>query len=81
MVQGLTNPQIAKTLGISVATVKRHIAHIMMKLNCTNRAHLAARLIQDAIVSLPGGAPATPMESAGLLPYTPAYATATEGAG
>ena len=43
--QGLSNKQIARTLGISIATVKDHLHRILTKTGCGNRAALAAAYI------------------------------------
>ena len=40
--RGATNPEIARTLVMSVNTVKTHIAHMFSKLDITSRAELAA---------------------------------------
>ena len=40
--QGLQNSEVAKQLGLSLSTVKRHVQSAMTKLNAQNRAHLAA---------------------------------------
>ncbi|WP_216216802.1 ATP-binding protein [Amycolatopsis aidingensis] len=40
--QGLTNRQIAKRLAISQRTAETHVAHIMTRLDLTNRAQIAA---------------------------------------
>lgn len=36
---GHTNPSIARTLGISVHTVKNHVEKIVEKLSANNRSH------------------------------------------
>ncbi|GHH88701.1 hypothetical protein GCM10018793_69290 [Streptomyces sulfonofaciens] len=41
LVQGLTNQQIARALGISVHGVKRHISNLMLKFDCSNRTEVA----------------------------------------
>ncbi len=39
---GLTKAEIAKELGLSVNTVKKHISHVLTKNNLKNQVHLAA---------------------------------------
>jgi DNA-binding NarL/FixJ family response regulator len=41
LVQGLTNQQIARALGISVHGVKRHLSNLMLKFDCSNRTEVA----------------------------------------
>lgn len=43
MIAGDGNKQIAKTLQLSFHTVKRHVANILAKLNCSTRGQAAAR--------------------------------------
>ncbi|WP_432967717.1 response regulator [Dactylosporangium sp. CA-233914] len=45
--RGLTNADIAAELGMSVATVKAHLTHIMTKLDLDNRTQVAM-LVHDA---------------------------------
>jgi DNA-binding NarL/FixJ family response regulator len=40
---GSTNQAIAALLGVSLSTVKRHVEHILLKLEAKNRAEAAAR--------------------------------------
>lgn len=40
--RGLSNPQIAKQLGVSVFTIKRHVANVLAKLDLPSRAAAAA---------------------------------------
>lgn len=42
--EGLSNPQIAERLHLSVATVKDHVHHILRKSGLPNRAAVAAAL-------------------------------------
>jgi DNA-binding NarL/FixJ family response regulator len=37
LVEGVSNKEIARTLGIEVVTVKRHVGNIMHKLGAQNR--------------------------------------------
>lgn len=39
--RGLTNGEMARDLGVSLATVKRHLNNIMIKWNCSNRTQVA----------------------------------------
>lgn len=41
--KGKTNGEIARTLGISLYTVKNHVQSILRKLNVQNRSHAAAK--------------------------------------
>ncbi|MFE2886871.1 response regulator transcription factor [Streptomyces sp. NPDC059272] len=41
LVQGLTNQQIARALGISIHGVKRHLSNLMLKFDCSNRTEVA----------------------------------------
>lgn len=53
LVQGLSNKQIARRLCISEHGVKRHVANILVKLNCPNRTLAAARAIREGLVDPP----------------------------
>jgi DNA-binding NarL/FixJ family response regulator len=44
--QGMSNKDIARHLGIGVATAKSHVHHILEKLNVRGRSQAAARLRQ-----------------------------------
>jgi LuxR family transcriptional regulator, maltose regulon positive regulatory protein len=44
--EGQTNQQIARTLFISVSTIKRHIQRISAKLGVCDRVHAAVRAIE-----------------------------------
>jgi DNA-binding CsgD family transcriptional regulator len=46
IVRGYTNRQIAEELVISPGTAANHVAHILAKLGCDNRAHAIAWLVQ-----------------------------------
>lgn len=41
--QGMANKEIARTLGIELATVKNHVHHVLEKLNVSRRGQAAAR--------------------------------------
>jgi DNA-binding CsgD family transcriptional regulator len=43
MLQGKSNPQIAASLFVSLATVKTHVNHILQKANARNRLELFAK--------------------------------------
>ncbi len=42
--QGRSNAEIAEALAVSATTVKRHLSNVMIKWDCANRAHVAARV-------------------------------------
>ena len=46
LVQGVSNKEIARTLGIEVVTVKRHVGNILRKLGVANRTQAAVSLIE-----------------------------------
>jgi len=49
---GSLNNQIAARLGVSLATVKRHLANVMLKWECHNRTQVAvAAIAAGALVS------------------------------
>ena len=50
--EGLTNPEIAETLTISVKTVDRHRENIMRKLNLHNRVDLVKYAIRKGLIDL-----------------------------
>lgn len=50
--KGLTNPEIAEKLFISVKTVDRHRENIMQKLNVHNRIELVKFAIKNELISL-----------------------------
>lgn len=47
--QGLTNPQIAGVLSVSVLTVRKHRQNLMHKLELRNAAHIAAFAIRHGL--------------------------------
>ncbi|QQQ79545.1 response regulator transcription factor [Saccharothrix sp. 6-C] len=49
LVEGLSNKQIARRLGISEHGVKRLVASILAKLNCTNRTQAVVKAIRDEL--------------------------------
>jgi two-component system, NarL family, nitrate/nitrite response regulator NarL len=50
---GLSNKQIARTLGIELSTVKNHVHRVLEKLNVNRRAQIAARHTPIAPAVLP----------------------------
>jgi len=40
---GATNPQIARTLVVTLDTVKKHVSHVLAKLGAGNRTGAVAR--------------------------------------
>lgn len=47
---GMSNASIAKTLSISVPTVKTHVQHILQKLNVSDRTQAALWAVREGIV-------------------------------
>jgi DNA-binding CsgD family transcriptional regulator len=47
--KGLTDKEIAQTLGTTFSTVRTHIKHVFAKLDVTNRSELIFELLQDLI--------------------------------
>ncbi|WP_052745698.1 response regulator transcription factor [Allosalinactinospora lopnorensis] len=50
LVEGCSNKQIAKHLGIGINSVKRHVGNILAKLNCPNRTMAAAEAVRLKII-------------------------------
>ena len=48
LVTGVSNKEIARTLGVEVVTVKRHVGNILRKLGVRNRTQAALCLLQEA---------------------------------
>ena len=48
---GLTNSEIAEDLEVSMATVKRHVANVMLKWNVQNRTKVAVEAIRRGMVT------------------------------
>jgi DNA-binding NarL/FixJ family response regulator len=55
LVEGLSNKQIARQLGISEHVAKRLVSNILAKMNCSNRTLAAARAIRDGLYELYAG--------------------------
>jgi len=51
MVEGLTNPEIAKRLMVSVSTARAHVSNIFSKLGVSNRAEAVARAFRLKLVT------------------------------
>jgi DNA-binding NarL/FixJ family response regulator len=49
LVEGLSNKQIARQLGVSEGGAKRHVATILAKLNCRNRTVLVAKAVREGL--------------------------------
>ena len=47
---GLTNKEIAQSLGISYETVKEHVQHILQKLSVTDRTQAAVWAVRRNLV-------------------------------
>jgi DNA-binding NarL/FixJ family response regulator len=47
---GMTNAEIAERLVISEATVKTHVAHVLVKVGARDRAHAVARAYRDGLL-------------------------------
>lgn len=47
---GLTNKEIANKLCVSLSTVKNHLSNIFAKLQCSNRAELVSKAINEELV-------------------------------
>ena len=50
MALGLTNKEIAKSLGISYETVKEHVQHILKKLSVSDRTQAAVWAVRKNLV-------------------------------
>ncbi len=48
VVTGASNAEIARDLGVSLATAKRHLANVMLKWHCANRTQVAIKALRLA---------------------------------
>jgi DNA-binding CsgD family transcriptional regulator len=48
--RGLTNPETASVLGISLATVRTHVEHVLRKLEASNRVEAVALALRLGLV-------------------------------
>jgi two-component system, NarL family, nitrate/nitrite response regulator NarL len=53
LVDGLSNKQIARQLGITQHGAKRHVANIMAKLNCPNRTLAVSKALREGLCPPP----------------------------
>jgi DNA-binding CsgD family transcriptional regulator len=47
LAQGHSNAQVARLLGISIHTVRRHAEHVLMKLGVHSRAAVGGKFVRD----------------------------------
>jgi DNA-binding NarL/FixJ family response regulator len=60
LAEGRSNKQIASSLSISTHGAKRHVANVLMKLNCPNRTLAVARALrEDLLTALEPRTPST----------------------
>jgi two-component system, NarL family, nitrate/nitrite response regulator NarL len=50
LVDGLTNRQIARRLGVSENGAKRHVASVLAKMNCANRTVAVALVLREGLL-------------------------------
>jgi DNA-binding NarL/FixJ family response regulator len=50
LVEGLSNKQIARRLGVSENGAKRHVASVLAKMNCSNRTVAAALVVREGLL-------------------------------
>jgi DNA-binding NarL/FixJ family response regulator len=52
--RGLSNPEVARVLDISINTVKKHVRDLFERCEVASRAELAARLVANGLIDLAG---------------------------
>ena len=62
--EGRTNGQIAVRLGVSQATVKRHLNNILIKWDCENRTQVAVLAVRRGVAREPGPGAGTSVDRA-----------------
>jgi DNA-binding NarL/FixJ family response regulator len=62
---GASNSQIAESLSLSIHTVKKHLAHLLLKLKAESRSE-AARLYRESITQQPVAAAPAPAQAQAL---------------
>jgi two-component system, NarL family, nitrate/nitrite response regulator NarL len=50
LVEGLSNKQIARRLGVSENGAKRHVANVLAKMNCPNRTVAVALVVREGLL-------------------------------
>ncbi|MQA76761.1 MAG: hypothetical protein GEU88_21125 [Solirubrobacterales bacterium] len=55
LAQGQTDREIARSLTVSVTTVKLHVEHILTKLGVTDRARVADRAVELGLLGKQSG--------------------------
>ncbi|MFR9674841.1 LuxR C-terminal-related transcriptional regulator [Streptomyces sp. TR06-5] len=53
LVEGMSNKQIARRLGISEHGAKRHVSNVLAKLNCPNRTVAAVVAVEEGLIPAP----------------------------
>jgi two-component system, NarL family, nitrate/nitrite response regulator NarL len=52
LVEGLSNKQIARRLGVSENGAKRHVANVLAKMNCPNRTVAVALVVREGLLDV-----------------------------
>jgi DNA-binding NarL/FixJ family response regulator len=50
VVRGLSNPEVARVLDISINTVKKHVRDLFRRCEVASRAELAVRMVSSGLV-------------------------------
>ena len=50
--RGLSNAEIARELSVSKSTIKKHVSHILSKLDVSNRAEAAVRAVRHQLIDV-----------------------------